>query len=164
MTGTTGPASPSGSPTAAAAVGAAVKSPPPRPSTVSPYPQPPSPAAPPLPPCFALSGGSLIIDATLCGSGASGAVKNLIFKGTQFMKLVCTELTYWQLFLNLAMVHECIDIFLCARVYSSSGFNVFIQSGSGPTSTYGSPNGLGNLFLGYNVGSKNQTGSHNLVS
>ena len=45
-----------------------------------------------------------------------------------------------------------------------TGLNVFIQSGAGSTSSYGTtPNGLGNLFVGYNTDRKAQTGSHNLV-
>lgn len=43
---------------------------------------------------------------------------------------------------------------------------MFIQSGSSGmgSSSYGTPNGLGNLFVGYNVAPKMQTGSHNIVS
>ena len=44
-----------------------------------------------------------------------------------------------------------------------AGFNVHVQSGTGSSSSYGAPNGLGNLFVGYNANKKSQSGSHNLV-
>jgi len=42
-----------------------------------------------------------------------------------------------------------------------SGANVYIQSGSGSTS--GAVNGVGNLIIGYDEGSDDKSGSHNLV-
>lgn len=42
-----------------------------------------------------------------------------------------------------------------------SGFNVHVRSGSGATD--GPVNGRGNLIVGYNAGSPERTGSHNLV-
>jgi hypothetical protein len=48
-----------------------------------------------------------------------------------------------------------------AKVFRFDGVNVQIVDGSGDTS--GTPNGFGNLIVGYNEGSQTRTGSHNLV-
>ena len=89
MAGPVGPACPPGgvplSTVAAAAVRASddLKSPPPRASSPPNTASPPSPAqSQPLPPCFSLSGGSLVVDAALCGG--TTAVKNIVFKGVCF--------------------------------------------------------------------------------